>query len=195
MLAMLTFPMAIGLAAIAPTLIDLLLPPGWQGVAPFLVILAACPCSVPSTASSHNISSRWSATACCSGLEVLRVVALFGGLLLLGQIGPLAAAFAVGGSAIIYAGGLILAIGSGSFLRSMFTVLRAPAISSLTIVAAVMTTRSLFPPADGYNEVVVLIAEIIAGVCVYVSCMLLLGRGAVSEMLALAKGSLRLSRL
>lgn len=195
LLAMLTFPMSVGLAAIAPTLIDLLLPPSWQGVAPFLEILAGLSLFRPINSLIAQYLISMERNRVLLGLEVLRGVVLFAGLALLGRIGPFAAAFAVGISTIVYAGGLLYSINvDAAFLRSMLAGLRAPAVSCIAIVVAVTATRVFLPPSDGYAELLVLAAEIIAGACAYLSVMMLLGRGALYEMLALAKGSLWLKR-
>ena len=195
MLAMLTFPMAIGLAAIAHTLVDVLLPSRWQGVAPFLVVLASVSLFRPinSLISQYLISME--RNRMLLGLEMLRVATLFAALLLLGQIGPLAAAFAVGMAAFAHCCGLLYAIhGDGAFLRTMLAGLRAPVLSCIAIVVAVLTVRTAFGPVEGYGEAVLLVTETAAGACAYVGGMFLFGRTAVREALALASGALRPKR-
>lgn len=192
LLAVITFPMAIGLASIAHTLVDALLPLRWQGVAPFLVVLASVSLFRPinSLISQYLISME--RNRMLLGLELFRVVTLFAGLLLLGQIGPMAASFAVGIASFAHCCGLMYSIhGNGEFLRTMLAGLRAPVLSCIAIVIAVLSVRGLFGPADGFQEVVLLVLEIAAGGCAYAGSMLLFGRGAVREMMSLASGALR----
>jgi O-antigen/teichoic acid export membrane protein len=192
LLALVTFPMAAGLAVIAHTLVDVLLPDHWHGVAPFLVVLAAVSVFRPINGliSQYLISAERNTRL--MAIEFLRVGVLFGGLLLLGLIGPTVAALAVGLGAFAQMCGLLHAVhGDGSFLKGVLAALRAPVLACLVMVMVVLTIRALVGPAQGVREVMLLAAELIGGACTYVAVMFAFGRAAALEVLALVRGVLQ----
>jgi PST family polysaccharide transporter len=96
LLALVTFPLAAGLGAVAPTLVRALLRPEWADVAPMLGILSALSVVRPVgwTISSYLLAQgRPRADAL---LEALKLAVLVGLLLTLGRRGPLWACAAVG---------------------------------------------------------------------------------------------------
>jgi len=192
MLALVTLPMAVGLAVISQTLIDVLLPDRWAGVAPFLTVLAAVSVFRPINGFISQYLISIERNRRLMNLEVLRVTCLFGGLLLLGMYGPVHAAFAVGVAAFAQTIGLVQAVGNqGRFVAGLADALRAPVMSSSVMAIAVLGVRWLVGPVDGMREGLLLGAEITTGVIVYTAAMFLFGREASVEALRLVVGSIR----
>jgi O-antigen/teichoic acid export membrane protein len=192
MLALVTFPMAAGLSLVSYTLVDVLLPDRWQGVAPFLAILAVMSVFRP----VNGLISQYLVSVERNGVllsaEVLRVAVLFGGLVLLGLLGPLVASFAVGLASFVQTCALVRSIrGDGRFVRLLIAALRGPALACGAMATVVMVVRAGFGPADGVRESVLLGLEIAAGALAYAAAMLVIGRAATFEALALARGVLR----
>jgi len=189
LLALVTFPMAIGLAVIAQTLVDVLLPDRWLGVAPFLAILAAVSLFRPVNGFISQYLISLERNQRLMGLEFLRVGVLFGGLFALAFFGPIVAAAAVGLAAFAHTLGLLHSIHSDrTFLWNLVRRFHAPALSCAIMAAIVMFIRTAVGPVDGYREGLLLAAEIGAGAVSYVLAMLVFGRGLMSEALALVRG-------
>lgn len=192
MLALVTFPMAAGLAVIAHTLIDVLLPDHWHGVAPLLAVLAAMSVFRPINGLISQYLISVERNTRLMAIEIVRVIVLFGGLVVFAIFGPVAAAFAVGLAAFAQMCGLLHSVhGDGSFLKGVIAVLRAPALACLAMAAVVLTIRTLVGPVDGAREGMLLAAEMVSGACTYAAAMFILGRAATLELLTLARGALR----
>lgn len=192
MLALVTFPMAVGLSLVAHTLVDVLLPEQWHGVAPFLAVLAAASVFRPINGLISQYLISVERNRVLLSVEVLRVVVLFGGMVLLGLVGPVAAATAVGLASFAHTCALVRAIhGDGWFVRSLLAVLRAPVLACGVMAVAVLSVRAGFGPTDGVREAVLLGAEVATGALAYGVAMLLVGRAATFEALSLARGVFR----
>jgi lipopolysaccharide exporter len=96
LLALLTFPLAVGLGAVAPTTVETLLQPEWHEVAPMLAILSVLSVVRPVgwTLSSYLVAQDRPRVD--AALEVLKFASLVGLLLTLGRASPLWACSAVG---------------------------------------------------------------------------------------------------
>ncbi|MEP7311031.1 MAG: oligosaccharide flippase family protein [Pseudomonadota bacterium] len=196
MLSLITFPMAVGLAAIAPTLIDVLLPARWQGVAPFLVILAGVSMVRPINGLISQYLVSVGMMRQLMRLEFVRVVALFGGLVLLGQVGPIAAAFAVGLASIVHSCLLVRQVhGHGGFLRSLLTAVRLPVVASAAMAAAVLACRMYFDRAGNPHEAVQLVVEMAVGACTYGLALFVFGRDETREVIAIVRRAMQPKQL
>jgi PST family polysaccharide transporter len=192
MLALVTFPMAAGLSLVSHTLVDVLLPDHWQGVAPFLAVLAVLSVFRPVNGLISQYLVSVERNGVLLSVEVLRVGVLFGGLVLFGLLGPVVAAFAVGLASFVHTCALVRSIhGDGRFVRDLLAVLRAPVLACGAMALVVLAVRAGFGPVDGVREGVLLGVEITMGALVYAGAMLLFGRAATFEALTLARGVLR----
>lgn len=192
LLALATFPMAIGLAVIAHTLVDVLLPDYWHGVAPFLVVLAAVSIFRPINGLITQYLVSVERNNALLGVEVVRVVVLFAGIILLGFFGPLAAAVAVGLASFVHTCGLLFSVhGDGSVLRGLLAVLRVPVVGCVVMTTIVLGLRVAVGPADGFDEILLLAGEVTFGACAYIAAMFIFGRTALREVLALGRGVLQ----
>jgi len=96
LLALIIFPMAIGLGVIAPSLIAVVLSEEWQGVAPLLTILSLLAVFRPITWTLGTYLEATEQTRKFMYLELAKLGILFGGIAILQQWGIRAAACAVG---------------------------------------------------------------------------------------------------
>jgi O-antigen/teichoic acid export membrane protein len=184
--------MAVGLAVISRTLVDVLLPDQWSGVAPFLSVLAAVSIFRPINGFISQYLISIERNQRLMWMEAMRVVVLFGGLVLLGLAGPIAAAFAIGLAAFAHTIGLLQSIhGDGQFLKSLLSRLRAPVLSCIMMAVAVLGMRWLVGPTDGLREGMLLAAEIVLGAVSYAVAMLIFGRMATLEVLSLLRDALQ----
>src|SRR5260221_5223311 len=96
LLAMVVFPLAIGLGAVAPTLVAALFDVHWRPVGPMLIVLSALSVTRPIgwTIASYLQARQMPRTI--FGLELLKLAILLLALVTLGRMGPLSACTAVG---------------------------------------------------------------------------------------------------
>lgn len=192
LLALATFPMAVGLAAIAHTLVDVLLPDRWQGVAPYLVVLAAVSVFRPINGLISQYLISVERNNILLGVEVIRVVVLFVGIAVLSLFGPLVAALAVGLAAFAHTCGLLFAVhGDGSVLRGLLSALWVPVVACVVMTTIVLGLRFVVGSVSGLGEVILLAGEILSGACGYIAAMFIFGRAASREALVLVRGALQ----
>jgi len=196
MLALITFPMSVGLAVVAGTLVDVLLPDRWQMVAPFLAVLAAVSLFRPVNGFISQYLISLERNQRLMGLEAVRVAILFAGLFLLSTFGPVVAAAAVGIAAFVHTLMLLHAVNTDRrFLWRLIAGFRAPALSCAVMAAAVFGIRTAVGPVDGFREGLLLAAEIAGGAIVYVSAMYAFGRSSMREAFELFRGALAPGRV
>jgi len=190
-LVLVTLPMAAGLAVVASTLVRVLLPENWQGVAPFLSILAAVSVFRPINGFVSQYLISIERNRRLMELEFMRVSVLFGGIILLGLIGPLAASVAVGLAAFAHMVGLLYSIhGDGAFLVRFLAVMRGPVLACTTMVLAVLGLRSAITWPENVPGVVALACEILTGALVYLAAVLTIGRETAMDAFRLVKQAL-----
>ncbi|MEO6368344.1 MAG: oligosaccharide flippase family protein, partial [Steroidobacteraceae bacterium] len=191
LLSLITFPMAVGLGVIAPTLIEVLLPPRWQGVAPFLVVLAVVSVLRPINGLLSQFLISIEEVRVLMRLEILRVIVLFSSMILLGHIGPVPAALAIGLSSFAHLLLLVQAVGPDRpFTLGLLRVVRAPVVGCLGMSAGVLLVRGWLESAEPHN-LLLLAVEVLTGASCYVGCLFLLERAALREITELALGLMR----
>jgi len=191
MLSLITFPMAVGLGVIAPTLIEVLLPPQWQGVAPFLLVLAVVSVLRPINGLLSQYLISIEEVRVLMRLEIVRVIVLFASMIALGQIGPVPAALAIGLSSIVHLLVLAQAVGPDrAFTTGMLRAVRAPVVGCIGMAAAVLLARACLETSVPH-DVLMLLMEILTGAACYVGCLYLLERATLREVTGLVLGVLR----
>jgi PST family polysaccharide transporter len=96
LMALAVFPLAVGLGAVAPTLIRCLLNDAWQDVAPLLVVLSVLSVVRPMAWSVGAYLASFSRTRAIMVLDLLKLVLLFGGIVAFSPLGPVWTAASVG---------------------------------------------------------------------------------------------------
>lgn len=192
LLALIIFPMAVGLACIAPTLIAVALAPKWQGVAPLLEILAALAVFRPITWALSSYLESVEQTHKYMWLEISKLAVLFGGIAILQRWGIQAAAVSVGiafGSNAI-AGVYLVATGPEPrpSPKKMFGGFARPLAACGVMALVVMAVRSLIPDM---RPGVRLPLEIVSGAITYVVAAFALARPIANDFIHLVKATLR----
>ena len=167
---LLVTPMAIGLAAVADSLVTALLNETWQGIAPLIAILSVISIFQPLI---WNINSYWTAesrTNLLMMIQLLTIALLTVSIIVFAPYGPLPVCFAVGGSFAISA---LVSIGSLVYgdkipWRRFLVPLIQPSIACIPMVAGVFGVRHglLFIGVD--IPLLSLILEILVGGAVFV---------------------------
>jgi PST family polysaccharide transporter len=172
MLALIIFPMAVGLAVIAPSLIAVALSEEWQGVAPLLTILSVIAVFRPITWTLGTYLEATEQTKKFMYLEVAKLAILLGGIALLQRWGIEAAACAVG---LAYgfnaiAGIWMVATGPGPNPRpaALLAGFLRPLLACGAMAGAVLAARWALIEAGVTNPAVLLPIEIVLGGIVYV---------------------------
>jgi lipopolysaccharide exporter len=188
LLALIVFPLAVGLGAVADTLVAAIFNAQWQGLAPFLTILAALSVTRPvGWIVSSYLQSR-GRTRVIMVLDIGRAFAVLASILALSPLGPLAAAAGVGiafglhALASLWAVRLIDQVPASAILASMV----GPLLACGAMVAAVLGVRQAYGelgPVPG------LAIEIAVGAATYVAACFVVARRTTRDALALLRSA------
>jgi PST family polysaccharide transporter len=193
LLALVTFPLAVGAGAVAPTLVATLLKPAWQDVGPMLAVLSALSVVRPVgwTISAYLlVQDRTRADA---ALEVFKLVAVVVLLLTIGRASPLWACRAVGIAFALHALASMAVVQAldGVSMASLVARCLPPLAACVPIVAAVVVVRLGLVHAGIHVRGVGLVAEIVAGGVAYAGAASVVARSASRDLLGLMKRAVR----
>jgi PST family polysaccharide transporter len=189
LLALVVFPLSVGLAAVAPILVGTVLPARWQGVAPFLALLSVLGVVRP---------VGWSLAAYLQGAGEGRavvqggaslVIALFAFMPLLTAFGPYVACLAVGLTFATHAAVcavLVRRIG-GPRVGEVLRAVGGPLLACAPMFAAV---RAVTHRGESTPTSALLLLGIAVGAAVYAAAAALFARGAVLRVAAFARALL-----
>ncbi len=196
LLSIVIFPMAVGLGILAHPLVSLVLPANdWQEVAPLLVILASLSVFRPMTWVITGYMTAQEKTLQMSFIEMGKVVALLGGIVLLAPFGLRVAACAVGISFGVSAlVGVALVVRDGVSARRMVSGFVQPLAACAVMAAACWGVDVALARMGVRAPGLVLAADLVVGAAVYVAAAAVLARETSRELLALVGGVLRRRR-
>lgn len=192
LMALVVFPLAVGLGAVAPTLIRCLLPDAWQGVAPLLVMLSVLSVTRPMGWGVGVYLASLSRTRTIMILDLLKLVMLFGGIVALAPLGPVWTAAAVG---IAFGGQSLIKIGLVVYTDALpvwplATAVLRPLAACGVMAAAVLATRKGLESIGVAPAGVRLVVEIATGVVTYVVAALVVARPIARDFLQLLRRAL-----
>jgi len=191
LLALVTFPMAVGLGAVAPTLVDVLLKPEWRDVGPMLALLSVLSVVRPVgwTISSYLLAQDRPRVD--AALEVLKLVALVALLLTVGRASPLWACVAVGAAFAMHTAASVLVVHvlDGVRVGSLVASCMRPLAACVPVAAAVLGVRHVFP--DMHPHGLRLVLEVAVGASTYVAGALIWAGPMSRDLLALARRVVR----
>jgi lipopolysaccharide exporter len=193
LLALVTFPLAVGLGAIASTTVRTLLKPEWHDVAPMLAILSVLSVVRPVGWTISSFLLAQGRPRIDAALELLKLAALVGLLLTLGRSGPLWACSAVGFAFGLHALASMLVVQTMDGIKVTAFLRRSgpPLVACLPMIVAVFVARRLMShlawPAYGSH----LIVEILAGAAAYLTVAPFVARRAAQDILGLLRLTLR----
>lgn len=193
LLALVVFPLAIGLAAVADTLVAVLFNAEWQGVAPYIVILSSLSVSRPVgwTITSFLTAARHPRAVMVLG--VFRLIALFAAIGALAFAGPLWAAAGVGVAFIAHGLASVLVVHrlDGVPRLPMLAGMGSALLACAPMAGAALGVRELVARAGYAGTALSLVAEIAAGAIVYIPSALLLAPASSRELLTQLRKALQ----
>lgn len=186
-MALVITPLAVGLGAVAHTLIDAIFNAEWVSVAPMLVILSALSVVRPVGWLIMGYLQAQARTRTIMVLETVKVAALLSCMAALSYFGLLWACVGVGVGFGLHAIASLWAVHrvDGMSLMSMVKPMVAPIAASVPMVGVVLGVRYLLH--GRIPSKALLVCEIVAGGLVYIPSALLIARSASSEVVTLLK--------
>lgn len=193
LLALVTFPLAVGLGVVAPTLVDALLPPAWHDVGPMLAMLSVLSVVRPVgwTISSYLLARDRPRVD--AALEVFRLVALVVLLFTMGRLGPPWACAAVGVAFAFhaFASMIVVQVTDGVTAAALLSRCAPPLAACVTMAAAVLATRVGLARAGVDAKALDLVLEITSGAVAYVASARVLARSTTADLVALLRRAAR----
>lgn len=196
LLALIIFPLAVGLGLVAEPLIAILLPANeWQAVGPLLTVLACLSIFRPYTWVISAYLETESKTNRLMILEVAKVGLLIGGIALLAPHGLLVASGAVGvayGATAI--AGVLLVTREGVRSSRLLAGFVRPLLACGVMAGAVWLVKRGLMATGIEHPAIYLVAMIVAGAIAYVAAALVIARDSSRDLLGLVKKALRKDR-
>jgi lipopolysaccharide exporter len=196
LLALVVFPLAIGLGAVAPTLVAALFDPRWQSIAPMLVLLSALSVTRPIGWTVESYLQARQSTRLILALEVLKVTALLLFIVTVGRLSPRWTCAAVGFAFAVHAFASLwtLRLVDGIPLRRSLGSLIPAICACVPMVAGVVAVRSAMAAAGGHAfewPALRLLVEVTAGAAGYAAGALLLARDRTRDLMDRVLDALR----
>lgn len=194
LMAMLVFPMALGLGAVAMTMVEVFYPPSYRGVAPFLIVLATLSISRSIGTLAGGFLQVVGRTRGFIYIDLLLVIMVLGLVWLLSAWGPVMSAVGVG---IAFTVSVLLTIRAllpdGITIRDVLAAVARPFVACLPMIAAVVGVR-LALLDSGMPAVARLLAEIGVGAAVYVGACFVFAPAITRDFLNLGLSVVRRRR-
>lgn len=192
LLSLVVFPLAVGLGAVAPTLVAVIFDARWRPLAPMLVLLSALSVARPIGWTVASYLQARELPRLIFWLEAFKLVLLVGGILTFGRRSPLWTCVAVGVSFAVHALAslwVVRQIDHVSLRRSLGSVV--PALGAcLVLVAAVLLVRSGLLAWGNVRPALALAFEVLGGALGYVLAALVLARDASRDLIAKLRDAL-----
>jgi lipopolysaccharide exporter len=184
LLSLVVFPLAVGLGAVAPTLIRLLLDVRWQPVGPMLVLLSALSITRPIgwTVAAY-LKSRQKPRV-VMWIEWLTVAVLLLGVATIGRLSPLWTCVAVGVAFGVQAltGLLVVRSADGISLFRLLGAVAGPLGACVALALAVVAVRYGAATESWGSALLALLAETVAGAIAYLITAFLVARDSSTEL-------------
>jgi lipopolysaccharide exporter len=188
-IGLVTFPIAIGLGSIAPTLADLFLNKKWAGTGNMLMILSALSVVRPmfGAISSYLLIERGPKVLLV--LEWLTLGALMAAIATIGRTSPLWACGAVGLVFTLrtFAGLYVAKSSTGVGVITFVLRFLPPLLACAPMVAAVFGVRMLLHRLGITSALLILAAEVTAGAIAFIGAALVVSRDSVNQLLGLIR--------
>ncbi|HMJ11557.1 MAG TPA: oligosaccharide flippase family protein [Polyangiaceae bacterium] len=193
LLGLVVFPLAVGLGAVAHTLVAVLFDPRWQPVAPMLVLLSALSVTRPvGWVVASYLQARHLPRA-LMWLELFKLVVLLAAIVTIGRGSALWTCAAVGFGFAVHMLACLWVIkkSDGIPLRSLLTSVSAPLIACVPLALSVLGARHLVMALGGLPPLPLLVLEIVIGALVYIGAALVFAREASRELVARVRDALQ----
>jgi lipopolysaccharide exporter len=193
LMALAVFPLAVGLGAVAPTLIRCLLNDAWQGVAPLLTVLSVLSVVRPMAWGVSAYLASFSRTRTMMCLELLKLVLLFSCIVAFSSLGPRWTAASVG---IAFGGHALVSISLVIYTDAipawpLVSAVLRPLAACGVMAAAVLGARHGLATLGVTAPKLLLPAEILVGAVTYVAAALVLAGPTARDFLQLLRRALK----
>jgi PST family polysaccharide transporter len=190
LLALVVFPLAVGLGAIAHTLVAVLFDERWAGVAPMLVLLSVLSVVRPIGWLATTYFEATQRTRTVLALEAAKVTSIATCVIALSRVSELWACAGVGVAFALSSTLAVFAIhrGDGMPVLALVSPLVRPLLACLPMVGAVLGVRHVF---DGQGSLWLLLLELVVGAVSYVVSALVIAPAQARDILQLLRGALR----
>lgn len=193
LLAILVFPLAMGLGAVAITLVRALFSPSWQSVGPMLMVLSALSVARPISWVVNSFLQAAKRTRPILIMECSKALGIVVTVSTLGRLGPLWACGAVG---VTYAGHALTSVWVlhryyGLNAARVLAALLRPLVACIAMVAAVFGWRAFVGDWGVRHTALAIAAEVTVGGAVYVGAIFLVAGAAARELFALLRSRKR----
>lgn len=194
LLSLSVFPLAIGLGAIAPTLVSAVFDARWRPLAPMLVLLSALSVTRPIGWMIQSYLQVLQRPRVITALEAFKVAALVLLILSIGRMGPLVTCAAVGaafGAHALAALWVVRTIDGISIGRLLAGPLAA-IVACVPMVIGVLAVRHFSASIEGIREPIPLLAvEVVVGVICYVAGAVTFARDSTIDFVARVSDAVR----
>jgi lipopolysaccharide exporter len=192
LLCLVVSPMAVGLGAVAPTLVRLVFDARWQPVQSMLVILSALSVTRPVGGTIEAYLQAQHRPRTVMALELFKLGALLLAIVSFGRYGPLWTCSAVG---VAFAAHMLMAIAAVQRvdrvpLRRMLTTVGGPILACVPLIIAVLAARRLWSSLAPDNLLVGMLVEVSAGALAYVLTVWWFAPEATLELVSRVKDAL-----
>jgi len=193
LLALILFPLAIGLGAVSPTVARTFLGERWGMVGPMLTLLSMLAIARPLTGAVQSYLQVRLRVRAVTLIEAATAVLIVSLLFTMGRLGPLWACAAIG---VAFGARLFMSLEvlrrlDGVPVLPILTRQWRPLVAAVPMVAAVLGVRHLFArhglgTAHGVRAAPQLVAEVAAGALAYAAAALVVARAAARDLIELA---------
>jgi PST family polysaccharide transporter len=193
LLALVVFPLAVGLGAVAPTLVATIFDPRWRPIGPMLVLLSALSVARPVGWTVASYLQARQLPRHIFWLEALKLFLLVAGIVSFGRKSPLWTCAAVGLAFGLHAVASLWVVRQKdqvSLRRSLGGMVPA-LVACLVMSAAVLGARAAIAQIGPVRPVVSLLCEVLVGAIAYVGAAFVFARGPTSDLVARLRDALR----
>lgn len=196
LIALIMFPLSVGLGAVANTIVSAFLDKRWGEVGPMLTVLAGLSITRPVAGAMSAYMQVRNDTRAAAFLEIVNLTAIVVSISTIGRHNLLWCCFAVG---IAFGVRMLLSLWlvrstDGIALTSIVAVLWRPLAACLPLVVAVLGVRHLLWGTRIQGNVIALAAEVAAGGLAYVAGALTIDHDNSRELLRLARETVQRRR-
>lgn len=192
LLALVVFPLAVGLGAVAPTLVAVLFDARWAPVAPMLVLLSALSITRPVGWTVVSYLQARQMTRVVLWLELFKVGLLFALLVTLGRLSPVFTCLAVGIAFFAHMIACLFVVRrvDGIPLRELLASLAPATVSCMALAAGVVGVRWALAASGPHRALVGLLLETLGGTIAYLTAALFVARGPSEELVQRVRDAL-----
>lgn len=192
LLALLTTPLCLGLAAVAPTLVEAFFDARWVTVGPMLTILAVAAAMNPLIHLVVGYLQARARPALVMTVLLALAVGIIGSIATVGRLGPLWTCAAVGVGMLVTStvAAVAVRLTDGVPVRRILLTQLPPLLACAPMVGAVLGVRLALARA-GVDARLSLVAEVLAGAALYVPAAFVIARPVALDLVELLRSSLR----